>query len=106
MPVNIQKGKGDSLSLNDTGSAGKKPQDPHKEYEGEKDYPIPSNDNISDRYEIFETRIPFKRTHLKRFMEAVDKAATESGNKGFITVIALSKQLKTDAWKDLTSTHS
>ena len=56
----------------------KEMHDPHKEYEGDKDYEIPSTEGIVDKYEVFECQLPFVRTHLKRFMEKVDLAAKVS----------------------------
>ena len=39
-------------------------------------------------------------------MEKVDKAAEESKTNGLVTIKDLSKQLKTDAWKDLVTKDS
>ena len=87
-------------------SPAKEIKDPHKEYEGDKDYEIPSTEGIADKYEVFECQLPFIRTHLKRFMEKVDKAAQSSKTNGSVTIKDLSEELKTEAWKDLVTKDS
>ena len=58
----------------------------HAKHEGEVDYDIIDTKDMLDEFEIFEVGLPFARTHLKRFIEKVDLAEEESGNKGFVTI--------------------
>ena len=73
-----------------------------KSIEGqEKDLPEISLKGITDKYRQFELQLPFAQTYISRFMQAIDNAENECGNKGFVTIETLSSKLTTPAWEDL-----
>ena len=74
------------------------------EYEG-KDIDLPEIpiENVTDRFQEFEMKLPFTRTLLTRYMEKVDNAEKANGSQGFVTIQQLAAELSTPAWQGLNS---
>ena len=70
------------------------------------DLPAPDMTGITDKYQIWESKLPFKRTIFKAFKLAVERAEEQDGKKDFVTLVSLAYHLNTEAWADIQQADS
>jgi len=46
----------------------------------------------------FEFSLPFNQVNIMAFSQAIERAHTACGKEGFVTAMALRKELTTPAW--------
>ena len=83
--------------------------DPLKDIQDEnvlQDLPAPDLTGITDKYQIWESQLPFKRTIFKAFKLAVERAEEQDGKQGFVTLVSLAYHLNTEAWAEIQQADS
>ena len=51
------------------------------------DLPAPNVESITDKYQKWESNLPFKRTIFEAFKRAVNRAEAQDGGKGYVTLV-------------------
>jgi len=70
------------------------------------DLSSPSTFGVSDKYRLFELKLPFQRIQVNHFIVKVKIAEQSSGAEGYVTLKTLRQELQTPAWKDLEDENS